>query len=133
MGESVVEEFVDAHYLKGEYIAVRTDGDNFYLAEVRLFITTRGQNYQKIQVLADVLVEDNKESFKIRWFDVSGEDNVYVRSFRDKIYLQSVVCPEVKLKKETRGRFRLEKPMLDKIKRRIRQALQADSLRSEEN
>ena len=133
MGESVVEEFVDAHYLKGEYIAVRSDGDNFYLAEVRLFITARGQTYQKIQVLADVLVEDNKESFKIRWFDVSGEDNVYVRSFRDKIHLQSVVCPEVKLKKETRGRFRLEKPMLDKIKRRMRQALQADSLRSEEN
>ena len=37
LGESVVEEFVDADYLKGEYIAVRTDGHEFYLAEVLLF------------------------------------------------------------------------------------------------
>ena len=33
-GGSVVEVYVDADYLKGEYIAVRTDGHDFFLAEV---------------------------------------------------------------------------------------------------
>ena len=38
--------------------------------------------------------------------------------------------PEVNLKKESGGRFRLEKQMLDKIKRRIKRALQGNPLSS---
>ena len=143
--ESVIEEFIDADYLKGqiytiiqrmvlifflktfkfcfitvvnlgqgEYIAVRTEGHDFYLAEV----------------LQDVLEKDNVESFKVQWFDISGEDNVYVRSYEDTVDARSVVCPEVKLKKESGGRFRLQKPMLDKIKKRIKRALQGNTLSS---
>ena len=114
---SVVEEFVDADYLKGEYIAVRTDGRDFYLAEV----------------LQDVLEKDNADSFKIQWFDVSGEDNVYVRSYEDTVDSRSVVCPEVKLKKESGNRFRLKKAQLDKIKRRIKRALQGNPLTSSDD
>ena len=115
--ESVVEEFVDADYLKGEYIAVRTDGHDFYLAEV----------------MHDVLEKDNVESFKVQWFDVSGEDNVYVRSYEDTVDARSVVCPEVKLKKESGNRFRLKKAQLDKIKRRIKRALQGNPLSSSDD
>ena len=100
--------------VQGEYIAVRTEGQDFYLAEV----------------LQDVLEKDNVESFKVQWFDISGEDNVYVRSYEDTVDARSVVCPEVKLKKESGGRFRLKKPMLDKIKKRIKRALSGNTLSS---
>ena len=35
----VVEEFLDCEYLKGEIIAVRTDGTDFYLAECSQNVT----------------------------------------------------------------------------------------------
>ena len=115
----VVEEFLDCEYLKGEIIAVRTEGLDFYLAECSQNITE-----------ADL---DKSDEFKVQWFDVSEEENVYVRSYHDKVDHRSVVCTEVKLKKESGGRWRLKPPMLKKIKNRLQRALDGAPMTSSDD
>ena len=45
---------------------------------------------------------------QVQWFDVSEEENVYVRSYQDMVDDRSVIASEVKLKKESGGRWRLK-------------------------
>ena len=56
---------------------------------------------------------------KVQWFDVTEEENVYVRSYHDLVDHRTVICSEVKLKKEAGGKWRLGSEMAKKIKRRL--------------
>merc|ERR1712037_262520 len=112
-------EFLDCEYLKGEVIAVRNEEGGFYLAEC----------------VDNITAEDleRSEAFKVQWFDVTEDEDVFVRSYHDNVDHRTIVCERVKLKREAAGKWRIRPEMKKEVLRKLERALGGNPVTSSDD
>ncbi|CAG5106021.1 Oidioi.mRNA.OKI2018_I69.chr1.g2646.t1.cds [Oikopleura dioica] len=89
--EEEEEDVLECEYLKGEIIAVRAEEGNFYLAEC----------------ISNITAEDleRSETFKVQWFDVTEDEDVFQRSYNDVVDHRTIICERPEMKKEIKRKL----------------------------